>query len=150
MTKGIWRKQTINGLDVAVPVGAESLALLRSYKDGDEFIADTHGARNLKQLKLFWVLVGLAADATDQPKEVVKRSIAIRLGFVDTWVDMNGGTHVEAQSISCEKMTQAVFRDFFTNAINVIAEWLQTSPREVRERFDDMVAEKRYEGMRRG
>ncbi len=149
MTKGIWRKQTINGLAVAVPVGADSVELLRSYEEGHEFIADTHGARNLKQLKLFWALVGLAADATDQPKEVVKRSIAIKLGFVDTWVDLNGGTHIDAQSISCEKMTQAVFRDFFNNAIHVIAEWLNTSPRAVRDRFDDMVAEKRYEGMRR-
>ena len=149
MTKGIWRKQTINGLAVAVPVGADSIASLRSYEDGHEFIADTHGARNIQQLKLFWSLVDLVHEATDQPKKVIKRSIAIRLGFVDTWVDMHGNTHADAASISCEKMTQAVFRDFFNNAIGVIAEWLQTSPREVRQRFEDMTAEKRYDGMRR-
>ena len=149
MTKGIWRKQTINDIEVAVPVGADSVEALRSYKDGHEFVADTHGARNLEQLKLFWALVGLVTEATDQPKEVVKRSIAIRLGFVDTWVDLNGGTHVEAASISCEKMTQAVFRDFFNNAVNVIAEWLDTSPRAVRERFNDMTADKRYNDARR-
>lgn len=149
MSKGIWCRKVINGLDVAVPVGTESLEALRSYKIDDEFIADTHGARNLEQLKLFWTLVDLVVEATDQPKKTVKRSIAIKLGFVDTWVDLNGGTHVEAASISCEKMTQAVFRDFFNNAVNVIAEWLDTSPRAVRERFNDMTADKRYTGMRR-
>jgi hypothetical protein len=150
MTKGIWRKQTINGLAVAVPVGAESVEVLRSYKDGDEFISETRGARNIKQLKLFWALVDLVVDATDKTKTDVKKSLATDLKYIDIWVDMQGNTHVEPQSISPEKMTQAVFNDFFKSATQVIAGWLETSPNAIRERHAEMMAEKRYEGMRRG
>ena len=48
MVKAIWRREG----NTAVPSGAASLEYLHAIKDGTEFIAETHGARNLKQLHL--------------------------------------------------------------------------------------------------
>lgn len=143
MTKTILRRQG----NMIIPVGAESIEVLHGFKDGSEFIGDLHGARNLRHLKLFWVLCSLVTDTTGRPKEVVKRDIAMATGFVDYYTDRLGGVHMIPMSIAIEKMKQDVFRDFFNNAINVIAGWLETSPDAVRARFEDMIADKRYNDM---
>lgn len=145
MAKGIWQRRG----DVAIPIGAESIEHLRSVPDGDEFLADTRTPRNLKQLKMFWALVELVADTTDQPKETIKRSLAIELGFIEVWTDMQGGEHIHAKSIAVESMAQAVWKDFLDSAIKVIGRWLGSAPADVRRRFEQIIADKRYEGYMR-
>lgn len=144
MTKAIFRREG----DTAVPVDDDSLAVLRSFKDGAEFIVIARGARNIEQLKLFWALVGIVSESTDIAKETLKRDLAIRLGFTETWVDFDGGIHVEAKSIAVESMTQAVFDEFFQKAVNVMAGWIGADHKDLMRRFNELAADKRYEGMR--
>lgn len=147
MAKGIWRKQG----DVAVPVGDVSIEHFRNIKDGDEFFAETKRAtkRKIKQLRMFWAVVGLIADAKDKAPEVVKRSISIRLGFCHVEVDMDGAERMVADSIAVENMDQDVFDQFFKNALRLVEEWLGASSDEVQRRYLEITADKRYEGYRR-
>lgn len=145
MTKAIFRREG----DTAVPADEEALAVLRSFKDGSEFIADAHGARNIKHLRKFWVLASIVGDSMDVPREVVKKDVAIAMGFTTTWMDHAGRVHVDAASIAVEKMTQAVFDQFFEKAVNIMAGWIGTEHKDLMRRFNEAAADNRYEGMRR-
>lgn len=146
MTKVILRREG----DTLVPVDEDSLAAVRGFKDGAELIGIIRGARNIEQLRLFWVLAGIVAESLDTSKETVKKDVAIALGFTDTWLDNAGRFHVDPQSIAVESMTQAVFDEFFQKAVNVMAGWIQADHRDLMRRFNEAAADKRYEGMRHG
>lgn len=151
MPKGLWtRRRTIGGIDVAVPADARSKAFLQARKEGVAFIADTNGARNPKQLSLWWCLCNLVCEAEDLPNpEKVSTDLKIALGHVDTHVDRMGDVHLIPKSIAFESMSQEEFDVLFKAAVNVIAGWLSSSLRDVLGRFDQMTSDKRYEGMRR-
>lgn len=146
MTKVILRREG----RTLVPADEDSLAALLAVKDGAEVIGIIRGARNIEQLKLFWALVGIVSESTDIPKETIKRDVAIRLGFTDTWVDIDGRIHIEAQSIAVESMTQAAFDQFFNRAVNEMAGWINADHKDLLRRFNELAADKRYEGMRHG
>jgi hypothetical protein len=143
--KGIWRREG----DHAVPVGADSLEYLRAIEDGEEFIAETHGARNIRQLRLFWALVDVVVDATDIPKSTVKKDVAINLGFTDTWMDHAGKIHIDPKSIAVESMTQSEFSDFMRKAVEVMAGWIGCEHADLQRRYNELAADKRYQGYRR-
>lgn len=146
MTKVILRREGDN----LVAVDEDSLAVIRGFKDGAELLGTLRGARNLEQLRLFWVLAGIVAESMDVPKETVKRDVAIALGFTDTWCDHNGHLHVDPQSIAVESMTQAVFDQFFQKAVLKMSEWIGADHKDLMRRFNEAAADKRYEGMRHG
>lgn len=144
--KGIWRREG----DTAVPVGADSIEYLRSIKEGAEFIAETHGARNIRQLRLFWALVDVVSDATDISSKVIKKDLAINLGFTETWMSPSTDRlHVEAKSIAVESMTQSEFNDFMRRAVEVMAGWIGCEHADLQRRYNELAADKRYEGYRR-
>lgn len=146
MPKGLWRRVG----NTAVPADARSLAFLQARKEGVAFIADTNGARNPKQLSLWWCLCALVCEAEDIASvEKVSNDLKIALGHVDTHVDRMGDVHLIPKSIALESMSQEEFDQLFKAAINVISGWLSSSLKDVLGRFDQMVADKRYEGMRR-
>lgn len=148
MAKGIWRRVG----NTAVPVGEVSFANLHAFKDGQEFIAETRGARNPKQLALWWVLCRLVADNDNEYDTPEKASEGLKraLHHVDTFLDRDGKLHITTKSINFESMTQEDFNNLFKAAVNQIAEWLGNSPSDVMDRFNDMVADKRgYQEMRR-
>lgn len=146
MPKGLWRRVG----NTAVPADARSLAFLQARKEGVAFVADTNGARNPKQLNLWWALCALVCEAEDIPNpEKVSHDLKIALGHVDTHVDRDGDVHLIPKSISFESLSQEEFNDLFQGAIRVISGWLAASLNDVLERFDGMIADKRYGGMRR-
>lgn len=144
MTKVILRREG----DTLVPADDDSLAVVRGFKDGAELLGIVRGARNIEQLKLFWALVGIVSESTDIAKETIKRDLAKRLGFTETWVDWDGAIHIEAQSIAVESMTQAIFDQFFTKAVETMAGWINAEHKDLMRRFNELAADKRYEGMR--
>jgi hypothetical protein len=146
MPKGLWRRVG----NTAVPADARSLAFLQARKEGVAFIADTNGARNPKQLALWWSLCNLVCEAEDIPTpEKVSHDLKIALGHVDTHVDRMGDVHLIPKSIAFESMGQEDFDQLFKAAIGVISGWLAASLTDVMDRFNQMTADKRYEGMRR-
>ena len=150
MPKGLWTRRSIGGIDVAVPADARSKAFLQARKEGVAFVADTNGARNPKQLALWWSLCALVCEAEDIPTpEKVSNDLKIALGHVDTHVDRMGDIHLIPKSIAFESMSQEEFDQLFKAAIQVISGWLAASLTDVMDRFNQMTADKRYEGMRR-
>jgi hypothetical protein len=145
MTKVILRREG----NTLVPADEDSLAAVLSFKEGAELIGDLHGARNIKHLRKFWVLASIVGDAMDVPREVVKKDVAIALGFTTTWLDHAGRVHVDAASIAVEKMTQEVFNQFFEKAVNVMAGWIGSDHKDLMRRFNEAAADNRYEGYRR-
>lgn len=146
MTKVILRRKGMT----LVPVDEDSIAALLAVKDGAEVIGIIRGARNIEQLKLFWALVGIVSESSDIPKETIKRDLAIALGFTDTWIGYDGKVHIEAQSIAVESMTQAAFDQFFQRAVILMARWINAEHKDLLRRFNELAADKRYEGMRHG
>lgn len=131
-----------------VPADADSIAVLQGFKDGAELIGDLRGARNIEQLRLFWALAALVEDSTDIARHVIKNDAAIHLGFTNTWVGLDGEKHVDPQSIAVESMTQAVFDQFFRRATELMAGWINADHKDLMRRFNELAADRRYEGMR--
>lgn len=152
MPKGLWTRRTMPGIgDVAVPADQRSRAFLQARKPDVAFVADTNGARNAKQLALWWCLCKLVCDATDiaGTDEKVSDDLKISLGHCDTHIHRNGSEYIKPRSIAFESMSQEDFNALFQSAIRVIADWLGSAPDDVQRQFDSMIADKRYEGYRR-
>lgn len=152
MPKGLWVRRTVTGIgDVAVPADQRSREFLQARKVDVAFIADTNGARNAKQLALWWCLCKLVFEATDIAGTIEKVSddLKITLGHCDTYVHRNGTEYIKPRSIAIESMSQEDFNALFQAAVRVIADWLGNTPDDVQRQFDMMIADKRYEGYRR-
>lgn len=145
MPKGLWAR---NGA-LAVPMDDRSREFLLSITEGSPFIADTHGARNPKQLRLWWALCRLVAEQFDVTEDSISDDLKIALGHTETVKRYDGSTRLKPKSIAFESMPQELFSNLLTAAINKVSEWLGSSPKEVRDRFNEMVADKRYAGMQR-
>lgn len=143
----IWRREG----NVAVPTDEDGLRELHAHKDGAEFRMTIQGARNPKQHRLFFALVKIAAEQDPEYEgntERARHDILRTLGHVDYEVDRDGTAHVNVKSISFSAMTQAEFNDLFQHAVNLVCKWLGTAPKEVMDRVNEMVADKRgYEQM---
>jgi hypothetical protein len=146
MPKGLWIRKG----NTAIPADARSLDFLQARKDGIAFVADTNGARNPKQLALWWCLCKLVCEAEDLPStEKVSDDLKVSLGHADTYIHRDGSEYIKPRSIAFESMSQEEFGQLFKGAIRVIAGWLGNAPDDVQRQFDTMVADKRYEGMMR-
>lgn len=146
MPKGLWRRIG----NTAIPADARSLAFLQARKEGVAFIADTNGARNPKQLALWWCLCKLVCEAEDLPSdEKVSDDLKVSLGHADTYIHRDGSEYIKPRSIAFESMSQEDFDGLFRGAIRVIADWLGNAPEDVQRQFDSMIADRRYEGYRR-
>lgn len=145
MPKGVW----IRDASRAVPADERSMEFLRAQKDGQPFIAETRGARNPKQLRLWWALARLVAEQLDVIEVVISDDLKTALGHTETIKQRDGSYKVAPKSIAFESMPQEDFNHLLTAAVNKVSEWLGSSPKEIQARFNEMVADKRYEGARR-
>lgn len=139
----IWRV-TSTGL---VPTDDEAWEALRAHKMGSEVMAEPKGARNPKQLRLFWALCTVVAENDDHytTKEAAKEGILRALGHVNYFMDRDGGAHISVKSIAFESMTQADFNTLFDNAIKLVCQWTGNQPKEIQDHVNQMVADKRYD-----
>lgn len=146
MPKGLWVRKG----NTAIPADSRSLGFLQARKEGVAFIADTNGARNAKQLALWWCLCKLVCDTEDLPSdEKVSDDLKVSLGHCDTYIHRNGSEYIKPRSIAFESMSQEDFNGLFQGAVRVIAGWLGNAPDDVQRQFDSMIADKRYEGYMR-
>jgi hypothetical protein len=145
MPKGLWCR---NGA-LAIPMDDRSREFLLSIKEGVLFVADTHTARNPKQLRLWWALADLVADQFDVSAESISDDLKVALGHTETIKSWNGAIKIKPKSIAFESMAQEHFSKLLTAAIHKVAEWLNSSPEDVQQRYNEMISEKRYEGMHR-
>lgn len=145
----IWRV-TETGL---VPTDEEAWEALRAHKIGSEVLCEPKGARNPKQLRLWWSLCTLIAENDPHyeftGKDGVSDDIKIGVGIVKRRIDRSGQEHIDPGSIAPEKMDQGEFNSVFTRAINLVCDWTGNKPKEIQDEVFRRVADKRYEGYRR-
>jgi head-tail adaptor len=131
----------------------ESVEALSRYKDGTEVWAEIvrATARNMLQHRLFFALAGIVAESMDVSVDVVRKDALIRLGYTDTWIDAESNLHIEAKSMRVVGgMTEHEFQDFFHRAVNLMAGWIGADHKDLMRRFNELAADKRYEGVRHG
>ena len=121
-----------------VPTSAEAREALLAVSDDRKCVADIHAARNADQHRLFFALLKLVADATDETPDTLRRQLLYELGYVDIWFDAFGRMHTEAKSMAYESMPQAEFNRFFRASVHKFAERLQCAPQEIMDRFNEM------------
>lgn len=139
--------KTANGLGAT---DDESVAALARIKDGREVYAEIVLARNTKQHRLFFSLAAIVADSLDLDVDVIRKDALIRLGYTDTWVDLDGRKHIEAKSMKfVTGMEQPEFDAFMSKAVELMAGWINADHKDLMRRYNELAADKRYEGHRR-
>lgn len=135
-----------------VATDEESVAALARIKDGTEVYAEVMRARNLRQHRLFFALAHLVAEAMDTDIDVVRKEALIRTGHANVWMDpISGAIRIEAKSMKIvEGMSQEEFDAFMDKAVNLMAGWIGSEHKDLLRRYNELAADKRYEGMRRG
>jgi len=128
----------------------ESVAAMAAVKDGTEVYVEMVRARNTRQHRLFMKLASIVAESLDLTTDSVRKDALIALGATDTWIGIDGRIHVEAKSMKfVTGMTQEEFDPFMNKAVNLMATWISCDHRDLMRRYNELAADKRYEGMRR-
>ena len=129
----------------------ESIAALSRIKDGAEVYAEIVRARNAKQHRLFFSLAAIVAESADLTVDSVREDALIRLGFTDSRIDVDGVIKIKAKSmkmVGLDVMTQEEFDAFMDKAVNLMAGWINADHKDLLRRYNELAADKRYEGMR--
>jgi hypothetical protein len=140
VARGVWFRDGAR----AVPADERSLRFLRQVPDGSLFIAETKMARSPEQLAMWWALCDLVAEHEGLTSDAIDRDLKIALGHSIIEKGRGGAIRVIALSIAVENLHQEPWNNLFTAAINKIGEWLETSPEDVRRRYNEIVADKRW------
>lgn len=137
--KMIWAKHGLS----AVPVNTEALDFLNSHEDGDKFLLEGRNPRNLEHLQLFWALMDLVAKNDDSyPNRyrvrwdifaLLEERAKSKGYFMETWTDRWGKQCQQPMSIAFESMGQHEFNVVFNQCVDVVCEWLDTKPQEIKD-----------------
>ena len=108
---------------VLSPVGEDARDVLASIKDGADVLIDVRTARSVRQLRLFWALMGLLADniETFANKDDAADQIKLDCGAVDWFIHHRTGVRFgRPRSIAFESMTQDRFNAFMERVFWVV------------------------------
>jgi hypothetical protein len=110
-----------------VPVNEEAEDMLLSIKHGSDVLGEFKGARNLKQLHMYWALMRVLVDHDVFPsKDAASDMVKIACGHVDIRIVPDTGEAIMVpKSIAFQSMTQVDFRTFLDTAIKQItSRWM--------------------------
>ncbi len=131
--RAIWRKFG----RALVPASDEAYEMLHLMGDRSECLGEFKFPRNLRQLRLWWALMGILVDhGLFEIDEAASDATKIATGHA-TMVIMpdTGKVNMKPKSIAFQSMKQADFNKFMKAAINVIcARWLPDWNDEALER----------------
>jgi len=132
-----------------VPTNQDGRDAVNALDEGQVIMVSLTPARNVKQFQLFWTACQIAAEATDTTKDAVKDWLLMKLGYCEPMFYPDGSMRIVSKSIAWENMPPDEFATFFNAAILKIAELLESSPADVRKRFDDLLDPSTRADMRR-
>jgi hypothetical protein len=136
--------------DALVATDEESAAALARIKEGKEVYAQVVRARNSRQHRLFFSLAKIVADSMDLTVDIVRKDALIALGHTDTWIGPSGRIRIEPKSMAfVDGMKQDEFDAFMDKAVNLMAGWINAEHKDLMRRYNELAADKRYEGHRR-
>lgn len=128
----------------------ESVAALSRVKQDQELYVEIVRARNTRQHRLFFKLASIVAESLELDVDVVRKDALIALGFTNTWEGPTGEKRIEAKSMSfVTGMKQHEFDAFMNQAVNLMATWINADHRDLMRHYNELAADKRYEGYRR-
>lgn len=150
MSRIILQKRFIAGEVALVATDEESVAALARIKDETEVYVEMVRARNTKQHRLFFSLAAIVAESMDLDVDVIRKDALKALGYTFTYIDTRGRLQIEAKSMRVvDGMTQEEFDPFMEKAVNLMATWICADHKDLMRRYNELAADKRYEGMRR-
>ncbi|MCR9254760.1 MAG: DUF1367 family protein [Alphaproteobacteria bacterium] len=107
------------------PVDPEAEDLIQRLKEYDDVLVSIHRPRNIKQHRLYWVLMGMIVESQENPvfqtKEAVSDAIKMAAGYVEAKPTLDGSLVWGPRSMSEGSMPAAEFEDFFSRALDIIA-----------------------------
>lgn len=125
----------------------EASAALSEIREGREVLVSFRTPRNIRHHKLFFAILKFlqyhSLRFENVPVEKIKDAVKLATGLADTFIDADTGkTYYVLRSISFAAMSQHDFREFFDEAVKVIAHrWMPegTTPEAVRKQLFEMV-----------
>lgn len=129
--RAIWRRKG----NAVVAANEVAEAMLASLKEDVDYVGEIHGARSIKQLRLYWGgLMKILVDHDIFPSLVsASDSTKIAAGFIDEPLIMpdTGQVFLRPASIAIGSLPQHEFNEFLDKAIDVVVRrWLPGSTHE--------------------
>lgn len=112
----------ISHLGTLRPVDEQGRAELSKLRQGQQVEIELKRARNPRQHRLYWGLVGLIFHQQSRyaTQEQLSNALKCAVGFCDEVELMNGKTMVTPKSMSFANMKQDEFEPFFDKVIEVV------------------------------
>lgn len=124
-------KDKFGALRAADPM---SEAAIREWGLGEVFEIEFRQPRNLERLRLYWVIVGKAAENLDYRPEVLSDLLKVSCGYADPIQTPKPGViWWRPKSIAFSSMSEPEFRAYLDLAILKLCEWLQCEPDQLLE-----------------
>lgn len=121
------------------PTTQDGRDAVNALDEGQAVMVAVTPARNVEQFRLYWAACQIAGDATDTTKRAVSDWLLEKLNYVDLIFRPDGSMKLEPKSIAWENMPPDEFEAFFNAAILKISDLLAVTPKEFRQRFDDLL-----------
>lgn len=125
-----------------VPTDTDGHALLASLKHKQEVTVEVVRARNGRQHRLFWALVGIVHDNQSRyaTRQQTADAIKCAIGYCDEFEGHGGAIIQRARSISYANMKQDEFTEFLDKAIQfVCGRIIPVTEGELRSELEQMV-----------
>lgn len=129
-------KQLNNSFKVAHNSDYEKI---KKLKVGQSYKAKITKPRNLKFHRKFFALVTMVYynqevyDNCDR----LRKDLTIAAGFYNDWIDFNGKTQIEAQSINFGAMNQETFDIMYDRVIDVIVKIYQFDKQDIIDNIEE-------------
>jgi len=113
----------------------ERLSEFRDYQVIRGKLTGVKKPRSYEQLKMYWALCEIVSENTDDPnwnsKVKVDEQCKIQLRHIDTRIVINGAVHIKTKSISFQELPHIEACGFFTDAFQLMADFLQVPLEEL-------------------
>jgi hypothetical protein len=132
-------RRTPTGL---VPADEQAQNELRRVPIGKHVYVEIVAARNPRQHRLLFALLGIIVEACDYPStEAALTALKIATGHVEQFSEKNGAVHFVVKSISFANMKQSDWEPWFDGALKVVSDrWLLgIKDAELRKQIEEMV-----------
>ena len=124
-------KDKFGALRAADPASEE---VIKAWGQGELFEIEFRQPRNLERLRLYWVLVGKAAENLPWSPAVLSDLLKISCGLADkVETPAQGVVWWRPRSISFSSMAEPDFATFMDAAILKMCEWLKCEPDQLLE-----------------
>lgn len=127
-----------------VPADEQAEEELRKLKPGQATLVEVKRARNERQHRLYWVLIGVIFDhqSSHATREDLSDAIKVAVGHYDEVGKRGEHVIVRPKSIAFANMPQPEFEQFFDRVIKLVCERIIPGTRDtdLRAHLEEMVA----------